>query len=201
MKRMALAVVVVCACCTGPVRADTLPMIDNLPATYTPGQAFTFQLTLPALTDFSDYNLQLIFDTDVQNPPLFASGAAATSKYPFPSSAGFQSTLSRDSTSNQITLTIADSTSPNVTVTPGTNDALATITVTPGADFTGEIRLSVGTDSVFHYNTEDNNFDFPTNIPPIEQGASGPVSAPAPPGALLLGAGALILGLRMRLRR
>ena len=199
MKRTAFAVVAVVACWTSPARAETLPLIENLPATYTPGETFTFQLRVPELVDFTGYSLQLVFSTDVLNPNLFAFGTAATSNYPFPSSAGFQSTLSTIQDGNQVILTIADSTDPGVTVTPGGNDMLATITVTPGADLTGPIRLSIGPDAVFFYNTELNSYEAPTDIPPIEQGAP-PAPVPAPAGVVLLGFGALLLGLRARLR-
>jgi hypothetical protein len=174
-------------------------MIDNLPKTYTPGTSFSFDLSLPALTDFTDYTLNLVFSTNTVDPPLFAS-SEASANYPFATSSGFQSTLSRSSSSSQITLTIADSTSSGVTVTPGSNDALAHVTVTPGADMTGPIHLSVGVGTVFHYNSEDFSYDFPTNIPAITEADVGspPTAVPAPPGALLLGFGVLILGLRAR---
>jgi len=101
--------------------------------------------------------------------------------------------------SNQVTLTISDSTSSGVTVTPSSNDALAHVTVTPGTDLTGPIQLSIGAGTVFHYNSEDVSYEFPSGIPPIAQAevaTAGHGTRPA--SALLLGFGALLLGLRAR---
>jgi hypothetical protein len=199
---MTFAVVALVAFGSETVRADTLPIIDNLPTTYTPGTSFEFQLRVPALVDFTSYSLDLVFDTNVTNPQLTASGSPAATGYPFPSSAGFSSPASTQTGSQQVTLTISDSTSPGVTVTPGTNDALATITVTPDASLTGPIQLSIGPTSLFHYNTEDITYDAPTNIPAIEQATVGsPTPVPAPAGAVLFGFGGLLLSARVLRRR
>jgi hypothetical protein len=203
MRRMAFAVGFVIACGATPARADTLPIIDNLPSTYTPGQSFQFQISLPELTQFTSYSLGLVFNTDTDNPALSASATAATSNYPFPSSAGFTATPGGGGpNSTQVTLTLSDSIPfPGVTVTPGTNDQLATVTVTPDASLTGEIDLSIDPNSLFFYNTEDFNYSMPTNIPPIEQTMGGGSPVPAPASAVLLGIGGLVFGVRVRLRR
>lgn len=199
MRRLAFAVVALAACSV-PARADTLPLITDLPATYTPGEAFTFKVSVPTLFDFTNYTLQLVFTTDPINPPLFASASAAASNYVYPSSAGFQSTLSTVLDSNEVILTLSDSTTPGVEVVPGTNDQIATVTVTPGLSLTGPIRLSIGVDSLFDYNKENGEVPLLTGIPPIEQ-STPPGPVPAPAGAVLLGSGLLLLGLRARLRR
>ncbi len=209
MRRMAFAVVALVAGWAGPAHADTLPIIDNLPSTYTPGQAFTFQLSLPQLYEFTSYQLTLVFSTDVQNPALSVSGAAAASNYPFTSSSKFTSSSGTTPDGSGVTLTISDSIAePGVTVTPGSNDQLATITVTPGTSLTGSITLSIDPNSIFHYNTENGTYDSPTDIPPIDQ-ASGPGSGsgggtspvPAPAGAMLFGLGGLLVAARRHLGR
>ncbi|MBM3979112.1 MAG: hypothetical protein FJ304_02285 [Planctomycetes bacterium] len=195
MKRMAFAVVALVVSYAAPARADTLPLINDLPASYTPGVAFTFNLRVPALNDFTSYSLELVFTTEPINPPLFASGSAAATNYVYPSSAGFQSTLTTFADANVVVLTIADSTAPGVAVTPGANDRLATITVTPGADLTGSIQLSIGVDSLFVHSSEDPNYPLLADLPPITQ--NDPVApVPAPASAALFAVGALALWAR-----
>jgi hypothetical protein len=201
---MALAVVALVAGSAPPARADTLPIVENLPATYTPGQSFSFQLGLPQLYEFTGYTLQLNLETQVQNPALGVSGAAATSNYPFAASTSFQSSTGTTIDGSGVTLTISDSVAePGVTVTPpstgiaGSNYSLATVTVSPGASLTGPIALSVDPSSVFFYNTEFGSYNTPANIPPIDQATTGsPAPVPAPAGAVLLGVGGLVLALR-----
>lgn len=197
MKRMAFAVIALVACCAAPARAETLPLITGLPATYTPGTPFTFTLSVPPLPDFNSYSLELVFTTEPINPPLFAEGSAAVANYVFPDAVGFTSTLSTFVDTNQVVLTISDTTAPGVLVTPGTNDQLATITVTPGADLTGPIQLSIGIDSLFSYSTEQGEYPFLEGIPPIEQSAP-PAPVPAPAGAVLFALGGLALWARVR---
>jgi hypothetical protein len=175
-------------------------MIENLPATYTPGQAFSFQVTLPALTNFTQYSLQLLFGTDVTNPSLTASGAAASTGYPFAGSTNFSSVLGATPDPTQVLLTISDSAPASLpfgaTTTSGT--PLATITVTTGADLTGPINLSIGSDTFFNYNAETGSYPPPTDIPPINQGVAPPAPVPAPAAAILFGLGGLVLVARRR---
>ncbi len=188
-------------------RAETLPILVDVPTTYTPGTAFSFEVRVPELIDFSAYRLDLLFTTDVTNPPLFAEGVAAGTNYAFPSSAGFQSTLTTFNDSNLIQLTISDLTSPSVNVTRDSNnptndnDRLATIIVTPGAELRGPISVSIGSDTLFSFNDENTNFTTPEpfTIGQADTGGQNPV--PAPASALLLGTGAFILGFRRRIVR
>jgi hypothetical protein len=193
---MAFATMVLLGCCTPPARADTIPIIDNLPATYTPGKSFTFGLSLPALSAFSSYDLQLVLSTDRPNPALTASAAPGTN-YPFPATGRFLTTLDQPPGFNLEILSLADAVAgPGVSVTPGANDQLATITVTPGADFSGPIELSIGGSSSFTYGPNSGTFGFPTDIPPIEEAPPSTAPVPAPSGAILLGIGGLVFGWR-----
>lgn len=198
MLRIALAALALALCATSPARADTLPLLEGVPGTYSPGTAFTFTVRVPALIDLTSYSLDLVFATEVADPPLFASASAALTaaeggRYVFPSNAGFQSTLTTFSGGTEILLTLADS-GPLTNTVPGTNDTIALVTVTPGADFKGPITISLGSDTLV-----DANFE--TGTPPpfdpitVNQAGGGgdPNPVPAPPGVALFALGALAL--------
>jgi hypothetical protein len=205
MIRMAFAVVAVVGLCEASARADTLPMFEGVPETYTPGQTFTFQVTVPQLIDLSKYVLELDFGTTTPNPPLFVfstPASTATGQYVFPSNAGYQSTFTLVQDSSVAALTFSDSTATPVITVPGANDTIATITVLPGADLTGPITISIGGATLFDYDTEFGQPPPPDTIT-IEQSSSGGSGSPvpAPSGAVLLGIGGLLLGVRSRYRK
>lgn len=201
MTRNALAALALVLSATAPARADTLPLLEGVPGTYSPGTAFTFTVRVPALLDLSSYSLDLVFGTEVTDPPLFAQASAALTtadggRYVFPSNAGFQSTLTTFDGGTEILLTLADS-GPLTNTTPGANDTLALITVTPGATFTGPITISLGADTLFGANFEDGT---PPGFEPftVQQAGGGgdPNPVPAPPSVALFALGALALGVR-----
>lgn len=204
MTRTVFALAALLGCCTAPARADTLPLFDGIPGSYTPGTAFTFAVRVPQLTDFTGFNVELVFGTDVQNPPLFVSAVAPAvapgGRYVFPSRNTFQSGSQLVVDSPDVTLTFRDSTGSPVVTQPGTADTLALVTVRPGAGLTGPITLSLGAETNFVSNLEDAN-DGPPQTVVIPQADSGPNPVPAPAGALLLGLGGLLLGARNRLAR
>jgi hypothetical protein len=199
---MALAVVALVGCWSAPARADTLPLIEGLPAQYIPGQPFSFILRVPELPDFTSYSLELVFQTAVTNPALIAFPTVAPpDRYVFPTSANFGFQFNTPPGAQEVRLTISDDIGlPGVIATPP-NDTLATITVSPGASLTGPITLSIGLGTQFEYNTELMTYEPPAPIP-IAQGVppdNSPV--PAPPAVVLLGLGALLLGVRARFAR
>jgi hypothetical protein len=200
MKRMSFAVAALVGFCTTSVRADTLPIIEGVPGTYTPGQSFTFNVLVPQLPSFSSYNLQLDFGTTVTNPALLSyptvASPAPTGRYVFPSNAGFSFTFDSPLGATGVSLTLFDSTSPPVfTTVSGVNDTIAQITVAPEAALTGPITISVDGSSTFNYdNIEGPQYNPPPPIVVQQAGPSNPV--PAPPGAVLLGIGGLLLGVR-----
>ncbi|MBY0458123.1 MAG: hypothetical protein K2V38_12345, partial [Gemmataceae bacterium] len=213
MTRLAW-VVMLLGCCAGTGKADTLPTFVDVPGTYSPGTAFSFKVTVPELFDFANFRVDLLFDTDIANPPLFVSAVAPGSQYVFPSAANFQSTSTRSTDSPQVILTIQGSTSSVLDTQPGVNDTLATVTVTPGTALTGNIRLSIGGDSRFEFNREITNYGPPAPVtiagPPTPPGGGGnpgggnppggnPV--PTPPGVALLALGGAILVVRRRMTR
>lgn len=201
MRRMAFAVAALVACCA-PARADTLPLIEGVPATYTPGQSFTFTLRVPELVALSNYTLELTLSTEVTDPALTAFPTVASAdRYVFPTSANFGYQFDAPPGTQEVRLTLSDAIDPDsVNTTSGQNDTLATVTVVPGADLTGPITLTV-TRADFSYNTEAANYDPPGSVT-IDQGeptVGNPV--PAPPGVVLLGIGGLVLGARARFVR
>lgn len=204
MARTVLALAALLGCCTTPARAETLPLFDGLPATYTPGTAFTFAVRVPLLTDFTAFNVELIFDTNVPNPPLFVSSAAPAvapgGRYVFPSRSTFESGVGLVLDGTSVTLNFRDNTGSPVVAQSGVNDTLAIVTVRPGAGLTGPITISLGGETNFVSNLEDVN-DGPPQAVTIPQAVGGPSPVPAPAGALLLGLGGLLLGARNRLAR
>lgn len=207
MRRMTFAVIALAGCCAAEARADTLPIIEGVPGTYTPGQSFTFHVLVPQLSNFTSYNVQLVFGTTVPNPPLFVYSTPATpapsGQYVFPSNSTYQSTASLVQDSPNITLTFADSTGSPVVSTPGVNDAIATVTVDPEAGLTGPIVISVGGGTQFAAQPPE-GLNYPTPGPFVVQpntGGTGGNPVPAPPGAALFVLGGLLLGVRNRLAR
>lgn len=205
MIRSALAALALVLSATSPARADTLPLLEGVPGTYSPGTSFTFTVRVPALFDLSSYSIDLVFGTEVTEPPLFASASAALTaadggRYVFPSNGGFQSTLSTFQGGTDIQLTLADS-GPLTNTVVGANDTIALVTVTPGTDFSGAITISLGGDTLVDANFEGGTpppFE-PITITQAGGGGGDPNPVPAPPGVALFALGALALGLRRKL--
>jgi hypothetical protein len=184
-------------------RAETLPLFGGVPATYIPGTPFQFTVKVPVLTDFTAFNVDLIFATDLPDPPLFVSSAATPvapgGQYAFPSNATFQSGSSLFGGSPNVTHTFTDTTGAPVVTTTGVNDVLAIVTVSPGATLTGPITISLGANSTFDANAETQYPD-PETIT-IEQANVPSAPVPAPAGAVLISIGGLLLGARKRFAR
>ena len=203
MTRMFFALVALVGCCAGSARAETLPLLDGIPATYTPGTPFQFVVRVPALSDFTAFSVDLIFGTDIPDPPLFVSAQRAAvapdGRYVFPTNGTFQWTTSFVGGSSEVVLTFADQTAAPVVTQPGLNDALAIVTVRPGLTLTGPLTIAIGSETAFEINAEIN---YPAPEPVSVAQVSGPANpVPAPASAALLGFGGLLLGTWHRLRR
>lgn len=213
MKRYVLAVAVVAGLSAAPARAETLPLIEGMPATYTAGVPFTFTLRVPELLGLSGYQLELVFATETPDPRLLAApsfAAPAPNTYVF--GTADQAAFTLDTSGPDVRLTISDSfdtpRDPPTDVTPGQNDFLATITVSPLAAenglpaVSGPITISIGGGTSFLFSTESGPFDAPGPFVVVEAEAPpGGNPVPAPPGLLLLAIGGLALGARGRLAR
>lgn len=202
MRRLAFPLIILVGSTATPARADTLPLIEGVPGTYTPGQAFTFQVEVPHLSNFSQYVVALVFGTTIPNPPLFVYSTAAPpaplGRYVFSSNAGYQSTATLVMDSPDITLTFADSTATPVVTQLGLNDTLATVTVIPEAGLTGPITISIGNATqLTGEQTGDGGVSTPG--PFVVQPVGN--SVPSPPGVVLVGIGGVFLGVRSRFRK
>ncbi|AWM39198.1 hypothetical protein GobsT_25140 [Gemmata obscuriglobus] len=204
MTRIVIALVVLLGSGVASARAETLPLLEGVPATYTPGTSFQFTVRVPVLTDFTEFGVELVFSTDLVNPPLTVVAepvaVAPNGPYVFPSNTTFQSIGGGSQGLPETVLRFSDSTAAPVVAVPGVNDTLALITVTTGANLTGPITLSIGAQTAFSANPET-NYPNPTAV--IITQADGPVTnpVPAPAGATLLGLGGLILWARNRFAR
>jgi len=203
MKRTALAVIVLVGLSNAPAQAETVPLIEGLPASYTPGEQFTFAVRVPELIGLLGYRLDLVFTTEANSQLLAFPTFPTDGSYPFVTSqamfelSGFGSSV--------VTLSISDPANlagpprdPPADVTPGVNDFLATITVAPGG-VTGNINITIADSTVFLLQEGGEvrgfgSFDVPQAVP-----SGNPV--PAPPGVVLLSLGALVFGARSRFAR
>lgn len=184
----------------GSSRADVLPLFTNVPAVYIPGTTFTFQITVPdGLNGLSNYEVGLIFDATVDNPPLTASAAKPTLGYVFPGTNGFTSSSSTGPGPNEFSVSFSDSIAPNFVSTMTGQDVLATITVNPGIDLTGPITVSFSGDTSVTYFSE--GLDITPGPVVIDQGVPPPPTVPTPAGWISFTLGALILAGRDRLKR
>lgn len=179
-----------------PSRADTVPQFEGIPATYSPGVPFSFNVLAPDLFDFTGFTVLLRFEASVIDPDLSATAAPGVGRYPFSSTGGFTVNGTPPGLGETIyTLTFGDS-GPLTMTTAGVRDLLAVVTVTPGATLTGDITITSGSETVLLYNTEGRN-DGPPEPAVVGQGAA----VPAPAGVVLVGIAGLVLACRNRLKR
>ncbi len=195
MTRIALASITL-ACVVSSVRADTLPVV-GVPASYTPGTDFSFNISAPGLNGLTDYTLS--FGVTAGSPPnlpdLSVSAIASTTNYVFaPDSSNFTVTPTTQPGVNSYFLTISDATSgAGVNTALGVNDNLATITISPGVNLSGPIVIE------FTQNDFTTSRDVGFKLPPpivIPELPSGPAAVPVPPALLLVAIGGLCFAVR-----
>jgi hypothetical protein len=177
----------------GNCRADILPLFSDVPSTYIPGTPFTFQIVLPdGLNGVSAYQVGLVFDAQVDSPPLTVSAAPTVPGYIFPTTTNFTSNSFSGPGANEVSLQFSDSVPPaNYIFTMPGQDLLATITVNPDITMTGQITISFTSDTLVTYFTE--GFDSTPPSVTIDQGCPPAPSVPAPAGWITLALGSLIL--------
>jgi hypothetical protein len=200
MIRMPFAVAVTLAALTaGTSRADTLPLFSEVPATYIPGSAFTFQIVVPEINGLSAFNVDLIFDATVNSPDLNVSAAASMTEYVFTTTSTFSSNSFTGPGLNEVSVQFSDSTLNPVSTVTGVNDVLGIVTVSPGADLTGPITISFDASTFVDYFSE--GFDNLPGSVTVDQGTPPPPAVPTPAAWLSMAIGVLILAGRERLKK
>jgi hypothetical protein len=179
-------------------RAETLPLV-GVPTGYTPGVAFTFDITAPGLTGLTDYTLA--FTVTAGSPPnlpdLTVTIAPPASGSPFPDTSNFSPTIDTSPGVNSYFITLTDASSGSgVNTSAGVNDNLATVTITPGVNLSGPITIQF-TQNDFS-TSRDVGFDLPPTFTINQLPGGGPEAVPGPSAWLLLGLGGLCVAGRNR---
>jgi hypothetical protein len=194
MRRITFAVAMLGALCASPARADTLtlPMFDDaaVPDSYTPGVPFSFKLSLPALSDFTGYTVEVDFTAEVEKPSLSFS-VDRGADYPFPAKP-FPLPAAAALDADQTTVHLFFSDSVSSPSDPADAPDFVTINVTAGADV-GNLSITIGADTAFAVNSETRVL-LPQDAYTLSPRPAS--SVPAPGGAVLLGVGGLILAAR-----
>ncbi len=202
MNRMLLALALTIVWFQARAEADTLPQVLDIPSTYTPGTAFSFQVLVPGLPDFTGYTIEILFDTEVLDPDLTLSAVPVAAQYPFPTTTGFTSSGGVIAGTASASITFSDSSLPGVFTTPGVNDLLAVVTVLPGSGMTGTITISFGSGTELLFNMEGSDgFELPDPTTVLQEEVLPPVPVPAPTALLSATIGiTLLLGRKRRQR-
>ncbi len=199
MNRMVLAVLL--ALYAMPAQADTLPLLIEAPTTYTPGQEFTVDVRLPGAVDLTGFSIELLFTTTVLNPDFLVSAIAIDGSYPFASTSNFNWSQAHDPDTNVEMVTIfTDPDAGPVNTILGQPDLLGRILITPGANVTGPIMISVNDGTLRLDIGGEPVPEIELPILTLEQNeANTPV--PTPAAWLSLGVGGMILAARRRMNR
>ncbi|MDB5306744.1 MAG: hypothetical protein JWO38_946 [Gemmataceae bacterium] len=189
MRLMAVSAVAAVLAAAGPVRADTLPLIVNAPATYVPGGSFSFELHAPGLIGLTSYNLTFQLESGPNPPPLTVSVTPppGLANYPFPDATHFSVGQLVTPIPSPFSLQLSDSAGGSAVATVGGNDYLALVTVTTASTLTTPITVTVtgATFNAFHLPGEPLS-TLPAPVT-IEADLSSPPPAPVPtPAAWLM---------------
>lgn len=158
----------------------TIQLISGLPSSFTPGQAVSFDVHLPALTNLGSYNIDLLLESNVGTAGVdyFFDGVAtlpAAAQYVFPSTTNYFDSVTVDSpTRDRITLTDFDFSGANVVT--GTNDQVAKVVFQTTASFHGPLSISVDAPLLI--------LDTPDETPTAVSGFSGIQNGVASAGSI-----------------
>lgn len=144
IRRFAL----LCLLCVCGSSALSAPIeINGLPSSFTPGQSFSFEVSLPPVANLGAYNIDLLLTG--------SSGAAGTdfsfnlagtdvasSGYVFPSAANYFDSVNVDSPLVQ-RLSLTDFDLTGVSVVDGVNDRIATVFVDTVGGFDGSLTIAL----------------------------------------------------------
>ena len=182
-----------------PAPAETLPLFADRPAEYVPGgDPVSFTLQVPALSQFTGFHVEVLFQTE-GDPPALTAGATRPpdSAYPFGSGGSFTASLGNPD-NNTVRLIIDGS---GAAANTGGGEPLATITLFPGAGLTGDVKVSVDPATLRFAYFSEGGPDQPDDPFFIAQGSPQPAPVPAPAGWLLLAIGGLALLRRSRTQK
>jgi hypothetical protein len=114
MIRNLFAVALCWAIVSQSALGNPLQLISGLPSSYVPGQAVSFDVALPNITNLGSYNIDFVLQSNVgtAGTDYYFDAAAtlpASSHYVFPSSANYFDSVTLDSTTrDRITVTDFD---------------------------------------------------------------------------------------------
>ena len=122
---------------------------DGLPASYTPGTSFSFDVRLSGVAALAAYNLEISVENGAAIPTVdFDASAVSGSPYLFTTTANFLS--STGTAGNALVVSISDFNDPdnnfvfdNETIVSGVNDIFAKLTVTTSPTATDDISLGI----------------------------------------------------------
>lgn len=212
MYRIPFAVavaLVLTASTAGRGRADSIPNLSGVPATYTPGSSFTFDVTVPATLaqppksttelGYAIYSFSVVLDitTTNVNPTITGSAAMPSSGYIFPGSTTFSSSTTGANTSS-MQITFSDSSATPVPTANG-NLILGQVTINPGDDGSITIAFDPTTTVGNTASQEYRNYVYPLGGPATVTEVPGISSVPAPAAWVSLAIGGLVLTARRRL--
>jgi hypothetical protein len=118
-------------------------------SSYTPGQAVSFDVHLPPVSNLGSYNIDLVLTSSVGTAGVdyyfdVAATLPAAAHYVFPSTANYFDAVTVDSTTrDRITLSDFDLTGVNLVA--GTNDQVAKVVFRTLPTFHGQLNASVDT--------------------------------------------------------
>jgi hypothetical protein len=144
MLRSIHVVLILCFLPRSILGAPFQPVVA-LSSSYIPGQAVSFDVRLPDITNLGSYNIDVALESDVGTAGVdYYFDAAATTpvsvNYVFPSATNYFAVATLDSaTRHRITLTDFDFSGVNVA--SGVNDRVATVVFRTAATFDGPLRL------------------------------------------------------------
>ena len=199
MKRMLFASIL--AFWAAPARADTLPLILDTPASYVQGTPFTVDVRLPGAVQMTDFSVELLITTAVLNPQLDVTAEAVPGRYVFPSTANFATSQAMvlDSNVRYVDIYTLFPAGP-ANLIDGANDTLGRITITPGANVTGPIMITVNDSNLI---LTIGGEPPPEIILPVAfiDDATPPSAVPTPAAWMSLAIGGLVLAGRRRMVR
>ncbi|TWU48575.1 hypothetical protein Poly51_44750 [Rubripirellula tenax] len=182
--------------------------IIDAPATYQPGQSFTFDVIVPSMTSLSSYNIDVLitgstgvvlsdFQVESVVPAVPASGYVFSSNNDF-----FAATFQTSAATQTVNLSDFDLTGVNTVI--GVNDRIATVSVSTLASFQGDLQLSIDLNALILDGPESSPTPVPEFATILSDTTNQPLAivsaaaVPEPGTCLLLATSSLLLFIHRR---